>query len=42
MYSDGSRELIGMSAEDAEENSQFLAGELFENDRDVIGIAWED
>ena len=41
MYSDGQRELISMSAKDADENSLFLAGELF-TDRDIIGIAWDD
>ena len=30
-----------MSAKDADENSLFLAGELF-TDRDIIGIAWDD
>lgn len=41
MYLDGSRELTPMSSKEAEENSQFFVDELFE-DRDIIGIAWDD
>ncbi len=41
MYSDGSRELIPMSAKDADENADFFIDELF-NGRDIIGIAWDD
>lgn len=42
MYSDGQRELIPMSAEEADENSQFMIDNMFEDNRDVIGIEWED
>lgn len=42
MYSDGSRELIRMSAKEADENSQFMINNMFDNNRDVIGLTWED
>ena len=42
MYSDGSRELIRMSAKEADENSQFMINHMFDNNRDVIGLTWED
>ena len=42
MYADGRRELIRMSPEEADENSQFIIDNMFEDNRDVIGIAWED
>jgi len=42
MYSDGQRELIRMSAKEADENSEFMVGEMFKDNRDVIGIAWDD
>lgn len=42
MYSDGQRELIPMSAEEADENSQFMIDHMFEDNRDVIGIEWEE
>jgi hypothetical protein len=42
MYADGRRELIRMSPEEADENSQFMIDNMFEDNRDVIGIAWED
>lgn len=42
MYADGKRELIRMSPKEAEENCQFMVDYMFEDKRDVIGIAWED
>lgn len=42
MYSDGQRELIEMSAKEADENVQFIIDNMFQDDRDCIGIAWED
>ena len=42
MYSDGQRELIPMSAKEADENCNYLNEEMFGGNRDVIGIAWED
>jgi hypothetical protein len=33
---------LGMSPEEADENSQFMIDNMFEDNRDVIGIAWED
>ena len=42
MYADGRRELIRMSPEEADENSQFMIDNMFEDNRDVIGIAWDD
>ena len=42
MYLDGQRELISMSPKEADENSQFMIDNMFENNRDVIGIAWEE
>ena len=42
MYADGRRELIRMSPEEMDENSQFMIDNMFEDNRDVIGIAWED
>ena len=42
MYSDGQRELISMSAEEADKNSAFMIENMFGDDRDVIGIKWED
>lgn len=42
MYSDGQRELISMSSKEADENSQFMVDNMFEYNRDIIGIAWED
>lgn len=40
MYSDGSRELIPMSEQEADENSEFLVENLFD-ERDCLGIEWE-
>ena len=42
MYSDGQRELIPMSPNEADENCQFMVDYMFEDKRDVIGIEWED
>ena len=42
MYADGQRELIPMSPKEADENSQFMVDNMFEDKRDVIGIAWDD
>jgi len=42
MYADGQRELISMSPKEADENSQFMIDHMFEDNRDVIGIAWEE
>ena len=42
MYSDGQRELIEMSAKEADENVRFLIDNMFQDGRDCIGIAWED
>lgn len=41
IFSDGKREVIEMPAKEADENSQFLAGEMLRDNRDIIGIAWE-
>ena len=42
MYADGQRELISMSPKEADENSQFMIDHMFEDNRDVIGVEWED
>ena len=42
MYADGQRELIPMSPKEADENSQYMIDNMFEDNRDVIGIAWEE
>lgn len=42
MYADGRRELIRMSPKEADENSQFMVDNMFEDNRDVIGIEWEE
>lgn len=42
MYADGQRELIPMSPNEADENCQFMVDYMFEDNRDVIGIEWDD